>query len=407
MRKIIVLDDDPTGIQTVHGCKLITQWDVPTVREAYNNSVPFFYILTNTRAMTRNEAAVATREAMRSVVSVLRESNENELPIFISRSDSCLRGHFPLETDTMRQVLEGNGIKVWHKTPFIPAFIEAGRVTVDGVHYMMDGDNLIPIAETEFAKDNVFGYTHSRLSDYIVEKGANQDDYEIVNAASYDELHAYIEKLTDEITGFDGAVVVRSSSSFPKAISGIADRPLLRREELVRDVESKGTGLFIVGSHVQKTTRQLNSLLGQPDTVGIELDVEKIINSFDAYLTEILSLLNEFCNQKTKVPVVYTSRKELRLSDADKRQHLGQAVSAFLVEIVRQLAFTPSYLVAKGGITSHDILTKGLGVRIATVMGQIVPNVPCIMTDSFPYIIFPGNVGNDDSLTDVYQTFSL
>ncbi len=407
MRKIIVLDDDPTGIQTVHGCKLITQWDVPTVREAYNDSVPFFYILTNTRAMTRNEAAEATREAMRSVVSVLRESSENELPIFISRSDSCLRGHFPLETDTMRQVLEENGIKVWYKTPFIPAFIEAGRVTVDGVHYMMDGDNLIPIAETEFSKDNVFGYTHSRLSDYIVEKGANQDDYEIVNAASYDELHAYIEKLTDEITGFDGAVVVRSSSSFPKAISGIADRPLLRREELVRDVESKGTGLFIVGSHVQKTTRQLNSLLGQPDTVGIELDVEKIINSFDAYLIEILSLLNEFCGQNVKVPVVYTSRKEVRLSDADKRQHLGQAVSAFLVEIVRQLPFTPSYLVAKGGITSHDILTKGLGVRIATVMGQIVPNVPCIMTDSFPYIIFPGNVGNDNSLTDVYQTFSL
>lgn len=407
MRKIIVLDDDPTGIQTVHGCKLITQWDVPTVKEAYNDSVPFFYILTNTRAMTRNEAAKTTREAIRSVISVLRESSESESPIFISRSDSCLRGHFPLETDTMRQVLEENGIKVWHKTPFIPAFIEAGRVTVDGVHYMADDNNIIPIAETEFAKDNVFGYTHSRLSDYIIEKGANSADYEIVNAASYDELRAYVEKLTDEISGFDGAVVVRSSSSFPKAISGITDRPLLRREELFCDAESKGTGLFIVGSHVQKTTRQLNSLLSQPNTMGIELDVKKIINSFDSYLSDILSLLNKFCDQKTKVPVVYTSRKEVRLADADKRQHLGQAVSAFLVEIVRQLPFTPSYLVAKGGITSHDILTKGLSVRIATVMGQIVPNVPCIMTNKFPYIIFPGNVGNDDSLADVYHTLYL
>lgn len=404
MRKIIVLDDDPTGIQTVHGCKLITRWDVPTIREAYYDSVPFFYILTNTRAMTRKEAAETTRDAMRSVGSVLRESSESELPIFISRSDSCLRGHFPLETDTMRQVLEESGIKVWHKTPFIPAFIEAGRVTVDGVHYMVDSNNLIPIAETEFAKDNVFGYTHSRLSDYIVEKGANPADYEIVNAASYDELYAYVEKITDEINGFDGAVVVRSSSSFPKAISGITDRPLLRREELVCNAENKGIGLFIVGSHVQKTTRQLCSLLSLPNIVGIELDVEKIINSFDVYLAEILSSLNEYRCQNAKVPVVYTSRKEIRLTDADKRQHLGQAVSAFLVEIVRRLPFIPSYLVAKGGITSHDILTKGLSVRIATVMGQIVPNVPCIMTNKFPYIIFPGNVGNDDSLADVYHT---
>lgn len=404
MRKIIVLDDDPTGIQTVHGCKLITQWDVQTVREAYNDSVSFFYILTNTRAMTRNEAAAVTREAMRSVVCVLRESSENELPIFISRSDSCLRGHFPLETDTMRQVLEENGIKVWHKTPFIPVFIEAGRVTIDGVHYMVDGNNLIPIAETEFAKDNVFGYTHSRLSDYIVEKGANQDDYEIVNAASYDELRAYVEKLTDEISGFDGAVVVRSSSSFPKAVSGITDRPLLERKELLGNKACNNAGMFIVGSHVQKTTRQLNSLLSQPEIVGIELDVEKIINSFDNYLKETLLLLRAYGNQKIKVPVIYTSRKEIRLTDADKRQQLGQTVSAFLVEIVRKLPFTPSYLVAKGGITSHDILTKGLGVRIATVMGQIIPNVPCVMADDFPYVIFPGNVGNDNSLTDVYQT---
>ena len=102
-------------------------------------------------------------------------------------------------------------------------------------------------------------------------------------------------------------------------------------------------------------------------------------------------------------PVVFTSRKEVRLTDADERQHLGQRISDFLVEMVARLPFVPSYLVAKGGITSNDILTKGLALKSAVVLGQIVPNVPCVMTDHFPYIIFPGNVGGADSLREVYE----
>lgn len=102
-------------------------------------------------------------------------------------------------------------------------------------------------------------------------------------------------------------------------------------------------------------------------------------------------------------PVIYTSRQEMRVDDADRRQLLGQAISDFLVELVESLPFLPSYLVAKGGITSHDILTKGLHVRTATVLGQVIANVPCLMTDRFPYIIFPGNVGDDDSLREVYE----
>ena len=67
---MVVLDDDPTGIQTVHGCLLITQWDEESVRTGFEDSEPFFYILTNTRAMTREEAERVTREAMEMVVKV-------------------------------------------------------------------------------------------------------------------------------------------------------------------------------------------------------------------------------------------------------------------------------------------------------------------------------------------------
>lgn len=394
--RLVILDDDPTGIQTVHGCLLITQWDEATMRIALQHEQPFFYMLTNTRAMTREEAARVVRSAMETVLEVNREFGYRL--IFISRSDSCLRGHFPLETDVMRQVLQEYGVKVWPKVPFCPALIEAGRVTIDGVHYMKDGERLIPVSETEFARDNVFAYHTSVLSDYIREKGANPEEYQIVNAATYDELYAFTETLFNEIKDFDGAVVIRSSSSLPKAMSGIADKPLLDRSILKED----GVGCFIVGSHVQKTTRQLNALLAGQRLAGIEVDVERVLHDGDSLMQELLTEMKQRAEEGL-TPVVYTSRKEVRLKDADERQHLGQRISDFLVEMVARLPFVPSYLVAKGGITSNDILTKGLALKSAVVLGQIVPNVPCVMTDHFPYIIFPGNVGGDDSLREVYE----
>ncbi len=394
--KMVVLDDDPTGIQTVHGCLLITQWDEQSVRQGFADKQPFFYILTNTRAMTREDAEQVTREAMEMVVRVNRDYGYRL--IVVSRSDSCLRGHFPLETDVMRQVLMDNGIPVAGKTPFCPAFIEAGRVTIGGIHYMQDGERLIPVSETEFARDNVFAYHTSVLADYIREKGANPDDYTIVNAQSYEELYAFAGQLLSQISNTGESIVIRSSSSLPKAISGIPDIPLLDRSIL----QHSGAGCFVVGSHVRKTTQQLECLLSAEGTCAIEVDVQRILDDADALMLETQETIRQVVDNYL-TPVIYTSRQEIRLDDANQRQHLGQQVSDFLVDIIRRLPFTPSYLVGKGGITSHDILTKGLSIRSARVMGQIVSSVPCVMTHEFPYIIFPGNVGTVQSLREVYE----
>ncbi len=392
--KMVVLDDDPTGIQTVHGCLLVTQWDEQSIRLGFEDEESFFYILTNTRAMTREEAAHVTREAMEMVVKVNKDYGYRL--IIVSRSDSCLRGHFPLETDVMRAVLTEHRETVHHKTTFCPAFIEAGRITIDGIHYMKDGERLIPISETEFAHDNVFAYHTSVLRDYIAEKGANPDDYDIINAQGYDELYAYAEKLLcDETAGSN--IVIRSSSSLPKAIAGIPDIPLLDRSI----IKQEGVGCFVVGSHVKKTTAQLDCLLQAEGTCAIEVDVQRILDDADALMLETLDTIQQVVDNHL-TPVIYTSRQEIRLDNANLRQHLGQQVSDFLVDIVRRLPYTPSYLVGKGGITSHDILTKGLCIRSARVLGQIINSVPCVMGPQFPYIIFPGNVGNDTSLKEVY-----
>ena len=340
--------------------------------------------------------------------------------IIVSRSDSCLRGHFPLETDVMRQCLVQHGYAVMKKTPFCPAFIEAGRVTIDGVHYMRDGERLIPVSETEFARDNVFAYHTSILSEYIKEKGANPDDYTIVNAQGYDELRVFTAQvlsnscsvLSDSVAE---SIVIRSSSSLPKAISGISDQPLLDKSilspltphlsPLTSHHSPLAPGCFIVGSHVKKTTQQLEHLLQQEGTCAIEVDVQRILDDATLLMSETLDTIRQVVDMGL-TPIVYTSRQEIRLDDANQRQHLGQQVSDFLVDIVYRLPFTPAYLVGKGGITSHDILTKGLGIKSARVLGQIINSVPCVMAEKFPYIIFPGNVGNEQSLSEVYLKLS-
>ena len=166
--RLVVIDDDPTGIQTVHGCLLLTEITAERIAVALEDEAPFFYLLVNSRAMTEQDARRVVREAVEATLEANRERGYNLL--FVSRSDSTLRGHFPAESDTMIEVLREQGYEPLMPTLFVPAFFEAGRMTVEGVHYMAQGEQLVPTSETEFARDNVFHYSTSVLSDYIVEK---------------------------------------------------------------------------------------------------------------------------------------------------------------------------------------------------------------------------------------------
>ncbi len=396
--RMVVFDDDPTGIQTVHSCLLVTDWSDENIRMAMRDEEPFFYILTNTRALTAEEARKTLTSALDAVIRVNQEFGYRL--ICVSRSDSCLRGHFPLETNVMRETLAAHGYRIWPKVPFAPAFIESGRFTIDGTHYMRDGEKLIPVSESEFARDNVFGYKNAHLEDYIIEKGGKPEDYEIVNAKTYEELNSFRDSLFKTIEGEVYSVVIRTSSSLPRAMSGIDDKAFLSKEDL--KINAKGSGVYVVGSHVKKTTDQLNELLKSDGLKGIELPIEEILHDSEVLMQKTLDSIQTLSDQGI-TPVIYTARKEVRIDDPDKRQHLGQTVSNFLVEIVRRLPICPNYVVAKGGITSHDILTKGLAVKTARVMGQVINSVPCVMTEKFPYIIFPGNVGGVQSLREIYE----
>ncbi|MBW7456724.1 hypothetical protein K0U00_22045, partial [Paenibacillus sepulcri] len=106
---------------------------------------------------------------------------------------------------------------------------------------------------------------------------------------------------------------------------------------------------------------------------------------------------------------VYSSRKLVAAGNKAENLKISQAVSAALVEIVRSLQVIPKFIIAKGGITASDVATKGLNIRKARVLGQVSAGVPVWLTgeeakfSGVPYIVFPGNVGDDRTLLETVR----
>ena len=419
---IVVLDDDPTGIQTVHGNLLLTRWDRITLNAALTDAVNFFYLLTNTRSMTAEEAADLIQSAMADVLDANLDVGRRL--VFISRSDSTLRSHFPVEIDAITAVLQKRGGVKIDASFLVPAFFEGGRQTIGDVHYLMVGNERVPTDRTEFARDHIFGYSTSRLPNYIEEKTNGRVTAEsvgsvslemlrhwnrsrlaawlqnlagnrwlVVNAENYTDLDRFCEAARTALKA-GKQFVFQSAASFVKSITKNPDKPLLGPEIVTK----AGPGLVIVGSHVQKTTLQLQQLFSRTDIAAIELDVGKILNSFERELDQALVGIKTAV-QRGLTPVVYTSREELVFPDSKQRLAFGQNISALLSRVVRQIPYRPSFVLAKGGITSHDVLVDGLQIAIARVGGQILPGVPVIILPDdhilggIPYVIFPGNVG--------------
>jgi len=430
--KIIVLDDDPTGSQTVHSCLLLTRWDVGTLRQGLQDDAPLFFVLTNTRGLSAADAADLTREVcinLREALEQLVAVGININPLLVSRSDSTLRGHYPVETDVIAEELG----------PFdahfmVPAFFEGGRITIDSVHYLVVDDKPVPVHKTEFARDSVFGYTHSYLPDYVEEKTAGRIQASqverfslqdvrgnslsrllalegnqccVVDGENQDDLNHFCAQLM-VAAGQGKRYLFRSAASLLTALAQLPTQPIVA-ERMREYVRNNKAGAVIVGSHVKKTTQQLNHLLLQQDIKGIEIDVEKIATEREQLLANTIASAEE-CHANNITPVIYTSRTELQFDDQQSRLAFGEKVSAFLMDVVRKLPVSMGFLISKGGITSNDVLSDGLALRTSRVVGQILAGcsvVRCPDTHprypDMPVVIFPGNVGDDHALATVYQ----
>ncbi len=430
--QLVVLDDDPTGIQTVHGCLLFTRWEPDTLREGFAHNAGFFYVLTNTRAYDRARARSIVGEVVRNVLELNREYGRSL--IFVSRSDSTLRSHFPAEIDVIRRAVEAEEGRPLDAVFMVPAFFEGGRLTVGDTHYVEEGGVRTPADRTEYARDSVFGYGTSHLPSYIAEKtegrvppesvlsisldllrgkatdlgvflrGLSGGRFVVVNAESYDDLERFSRALL-AVAAEGKRFAFQSAASVVKTLAGVPDKPLLGGEV----VHHPGNGLFVVGSHVQRTTDQLNELMQRPGVEGIEADVRRVLEAGDSALRTTAQQMQQAW-AAGRTPVVYTSREELTFDSKKERLEAGQRISAFLASLVRQPGGPLPYVAAKGGITSHDVLMQGLQVAKTEVLGQILPGVPVVAApegnrfEGMPCVIFPGNVGDDRALVDVYET---
>ncbi|MDH6056533.1 four-carbon acid sugar kinase family protein [Umezakia ovalisporum] len=430
--KIIVLDDDPTGSQTVHSCLLLMQWDVDTLRLALKDDSPIFFILTNTRALPPESAASVTTEVCQNLKRALAAENLSDF-LIVSRSDSTLRGHYPIETDAIAEELG----------PFdahflVPAFFEGGRITRDSVHYLSIDGTPTPVHETEFARDSVFGYHHSYLPKYVDEKTQGRISAESVTRFLLDDIRAgSLERLlqlsNNQCAVVDGETqadlncfavdvleassqgkrfLFRSAASILTALAALPPQPIAA-ENMAEYVRKGKPGAVIVGSHVKKTTQQLQALLQVEGTVGIEVDVARLLddqeNEFAQLLTQVLESTKAVHNAG-KTPVVYTSRQELTFNDVRNRLQFGVKVSGLLMDIVRGLPSDIGFLISKGGITSNDVLSNGLCLNSARLLGQILAGCSMVITTSehpqfpnLPVVLFPGNVGDADALGTIYK----
>lgn len=435
-KKIVVLDDDPTGVQTVHDISVFTNWDEASIKEGFKEDKPLFYILTNSRSMTEDRTTQVHNDIAQTVSKVANDLEQEYL--IISRSDSTLRGHYPLEPEILTENIEKNeGYKIDGEI-ICPFFEEGGRYTIDDIHYVADGEQLIPAAQTEFAKDKTFGYSHSDLKEYVEEKTAGQ--YKAKNAVSISlediralnidkivnqllEVENYNKVVLNAITNTDIKVSViaiyralaqgkhfifRSGAALVKEMGGISERPLLTKEEMVQTNANNG-GVVVVGSHTEKTTKQLNHLLELENVESIEFNSDLVIEG-EKFQEEINRVVNEIEKliRNGKTAVTFTKRKLLEVENDTKEDALKRSVkiSDGVQSLVGKLSVTPGFIVAKGGITSSDIGSKALQVKRANVMGQIQPGIPVWETQNeskfphIPYVIFPGNTGNDYTLKE-------
>lgn len=443
----IVLDDDPTGTQSVAGLPVLTSWAEDDFTWALSTGSPAVYVLTNSRSLGEAEAARINREVVANAHAAATRLGIRAA--FVSRGDSTLRGHYPLETDVLAEALVEAGEPAPDAVILVPAFPDAGRVTIGSVHYMRSGSALQPVAETEFARDATFGYASSHLADYVEEKTGGRTRSGEVLRLTLDVIRGGAEAVAAALAGARNAAPVvadavteedlrllalglqraeaagqrflyRVGPPFVRAAIGQEQRAPLTAAEIFGGsaAESAGRtrgGLIVVGSHVGVTTRQLGHLQQvRPPAATVELDVAAVIDpeARDGHLADVAARVAEALAAGDVV--LHTSRTLVTAATGDESLEISRRVSAAVVQVVRTVlaAAPPRYVIAKGGITSSDVASKGLQIGRAMVRGPMLPGIVSLWEPmdgpaaGIPYIVFAGNVGDDTSLAAVVATLS-
>jgi len=444
---LVVIDDDPTGSQSVAEVPVLTSWEEDDFAWAFAQASPLIFVLTNSRSVDAQEAARRNRAAVVNAATVARSTGHSLT--FLSRSDSILRGHFPQETDAIEHALVSIGAPALDGIVLVPAFPSAGRITVGGVHYLREGETLVPAAQTQFARDASFAYTHSDLREYVEEKTEGRvpaGDVTVIDLTSIRTSAEAIARIVEPAV--NGAVLVadcvtdddlralcrglalaesrgkvllyRTGPAFVGARVGqVQPEPLDVTDALAGADERERGGLVVVGSHVDLTNRQLEALrTARPDILEIEIDVERLdltSRSDDGAATYLESIVRAITQGLRVNDVMIRTSRSLRTgASAEESLRIARAVSAGVSAIVHAVAseVRPRFVIAKGGITSNDTASDGLDIRRGTIRGPLLRGLVSLwqaaegLARGIPYVVFPGNVGDDEALVTVVGKLS-
>lgn len=446
--KVIVLDDDPTGSQTVHSCPLLLRWDPGTLRCGLAHSSPLLFVLANTRALGAREAherVVEICQALRPVLAEAQAAGVIDRWLVVSRGDSTLRSHFPVEVETIEQELGP-----FDATLLVPAFLPGGRTTVDGVH-LLHGQ---PVHTTPFARDRLFGFSTSHLPAWVEEKTGGRVAATAVHQLTLRDLEAGQEALEQRLSALPpGAMVAvdaqdqrhldalgaavralsggepgnrpwrflfQSAASLLNGLVELPPQPLDARG--LASLRRQGPdgeplpGLVLVGSHVPLADAQLAELLEAPGCAGVEIPVAKVARVVEGPAPKewLASLERQWLAELEAVlargatPVLFTSRGELHCASPAERRRLGQELAGLMARLAARLAPGLGYLISKGGITSHTLLADGLGVGAVALQGQLLPGLSLVLTPAeapvpqLPVLTFPGNLGEAQTLRQAW-----
>jgi uncharacterized protein YgbK (DUF1537 family) len=432
-----VLDDDPTGSQAVHDVQVVTVTDEDAYAAAFAGAAGTCFVLTNTRSLDEADAVTLNDRVARGLLAAGQRAGGRVQ--FVSRSDSTLRGHVMAEVGALQAVQRSVTGRGFDGVLLAPAFLEAGRVTAGDIHWARVSGELVPVGDTEFARDATFGYSASDLRDFIAEgSGARVRPDDVVSLSLADIRLGGPERIAELLTGVhDGQWVVvnateysdldivaygvllaeqagrslafRTGPSFVRSLAGMGPKAPLRGRELFGQTSAEPTrhGLVVVGSHVGQTSRQVAALRERGGVTEVELDVPALLNGAEVVGAATARVATALAESDV---VLYTSRTLVRGKDRDDSLAIARTVSAALAQVVHDsLAAGPAWVVAKGGITSHDVAVRGLGIRRAEVAGQLFPGVISVFQPldaaperlGKPFVVFAGNVGDDGTLADV------
>lgn len=430
--KLIVIDDDPTGSQTVHSCLLLLSWGVETLVEGLQHPADVLFILANTRALSRQEAEVRLRTICVNLRQALSRLNLEDWQL-VSRGDSTLRGHFPLDAQVLSQEMGPFAVVF-----VLPAFLPGGRTTVGG-HHFLHGQ---PVHRSSYAQDSRFGYTTSFLPAWVEEKSSGRIPQTTVTGLHWKD-DSNPDHLLNCLRFLPQGAVVTVDASEPAHLHGFGQLMQQRRQQghrdlcwgaaslvnaLVdpgpptmtpgdlagmrrRDTWGPQPGVILVGSHQPSADRQLANLLTAPSVKGLEISLERLQQdpASTRLTTSLAATLRHTLQQERRTVALYTSRGEHMRGDEAGQLALARAIAQLQKTLLVPLRSSLGYVISKGGSTSDTLLRHGLGLDRLVLRGQVMPGISLVQPAvpkkqaSLPVVCVPGNMGTDETLLDLHR----